>query len=145
LLAKSRFYKYHLEREQEDAASNGVIKRINGKSKYKLISKRNSRNVWQFPPSNSHGEHTAAFPMELPMRCLRLSTEPGDLVFDPFTGSGTTLAAANLLGCHYFGCDIIKEYVADAKRRLKAPDKALMKNKKGVTQLNSLKLPFNEG
>lgn len=41
--------------------------------------------------------HPAAFPEELPERCIKLHTRPGDLVLDPFGGSGTTLMAAEKL------------------------------------------------
>lgn len=125
LLAKSRFYKYNEDRETETAVTGEVIKRISGTEEHEILGKRKIRTVWRFPTSSRHGDHTAAFPMELPLRCLRLSTTRGDLVFDPFAGSGTTLAAAKMLGCHYFGCDIVEESVQDAKRRLLAPTEPL--------------------
>jgi len=131
LLAKSRFYKYYSEHDKEDSVSGGVIKRKNGKADYDIVDQRNHRSVWKFPPSSKHGEHVAAFPLELPLRCLRLSTDPGDLVFDPFAGSGTTLAAASLLGCHYFGTDIVSDFVIEANRRLISPSEPLQK-KRGV-------------
>ena len=43
---------------------------------------------------------------------------PGDLIFDPFMGSGTTAVAAKKLGRHYFGCDISEEYVKLARERV---------------------------
>jgi DNA modification methylase len=42
----------------------------------------------------------------------------GDVVFDPFMGSGTTAVAAKKLGRHYFGCDISEEYVKLARERV---------------------------
>ena len=128
LLAKSRFYKYDKTRETEDSITGEVIDRNNGNGN-KTTNKRTLRTVWQFPTSSQHGNHTAAFPMALPLRCLRLSTTPGDLVFDPFAGSGTTLAAAKLLGCNYFGCDIIEDFVKESERRLKAPNQPLHSKK----------------
>lgn len=125
LLAKSRFYKYDKNRAMEQSVTGEVIKRVDGKEEVEVVSERQLRTVWHFPTSSRHGNHTAAFPMELPLRCLRLTTSPGDLVFDPFAGSGTTLAAAKLLGCHYFGCDIIEEFVNESKRRLLAPNEPL--------------------
>lgn len=103
-----------------------VIKRIDGINDIEYVDERNLRTVWQFPPSSNHGNHTAAFPLELPLRCLRLTTTTGDLVFDPFAGSGTTLAAASLLGCSYFGCDIVESAIRDAKRRVKDPAAPLL-------------------
>jgi DNA modification methylase len=125
LMAKSRFYKYYKDRGFERAKTGEVIKRLNGREKFTIEGERNLRTVWQFPTSSRHGEHTAAFPLELPLRCLSLSTDSGDLVFDPFVGSGTTLAAAKLLGCHYFGCDILGQCIKDSERRLRAPSEPL--------------------
>ncbi|MBI4785465.1 MAG: site-specific DNA-methyltransferase [Chloroflexi bacterium] len=125
LLTKSRFYKYYEDQETEASITGEVIKRNNGKRTFEMGTKRKLRTVWQFPTSSRHGDHTAAFPLELPLRCLRLSTKPGDLVFDPFAGSGTTLAAAKILTCRYFGCDIVEEFVSESERRLLAPSKPL--------------------
>jgi site-specific DNA-methyltransferase (cytosine-N4-specific) len=50
--------------------------------------------------------HTAAFPLELARRCIACSTEPGDVVFDPFAGSGTTMQAAEEMDRLGLGCDL---------------------------------------
>jgi DNA modification methylase len=138
LLAKSRFYKYDKSRALETAVTGEVIKRNNGSREYEVVGERNLRTVWKFPTSSKHGDHTAAFPLELPTKCLQLSTDKGDLVFDPFAGSGTTLAAGKLLGCSYFGCDVMPEFVKEAKRRILAPRKPLSsKNSKRQTSAKS--------
>lgn len=62
-------------------------------------------SVWHFPPAR-RVKHQAPFPMELPLRCIPLSTRPGEWVLDPFVGSGTTMAAAEKLGCHSVGVDL---------------------------------------
>lgn len=124
LLAKSRFYKYHSGKVTEESASGQVIKRIKGREEYEIVRQRSLRSVWEFPPSSA-GDHAAAFPLELPIRCIQLSTDGGDLVFDPFAGSGTTLVAAKLLNRHYFGCDILEDYVNDARRRLQSSGEQL--------------------
>ncbi len=49
---------------------------------------------------------------------IEVHSNEGDLVFDPFMGSGTTAVAARMLGRHFFGCDISEEYVAMAQERL---------------------------
>ncbi len=79
---------------------------------------RNLRTVWSFPTSTDHGGHTAAFPLELPLRCIRLATCPGDLVIDPFAGSGNTLIAAKKLDRLFGGCDISPTYAEEALARL---------------------------
>jgi DNA modification methylase len=134
LLAKSRFYKYDKRRETEAAVTGEVIERVNGKDEYRMVSQRQLRTVWQFPTSSKHGNHTAAFPLELPLRCLRLSTTPGDLVFDPFAGSGTTLAAAKTLGCRYFGCDLFEDFIKEAQRRLLNPGEPLDRTTKRTSE-----------
>ena len=63
-------------------------------------------NVWHFPPTKNARSHLAPFPLELPSRCIRCSTQPGDKVFDPFAGSGSTLEAAAMLGRLGFGNDL---------------------------------------
>ena len=55
--------------------------------------------------------HPAPFPVELPRRFIELYTYQGDLVLDPFLGSGTTAVAAKLAGRHYVGCEIDPGYV----------------------------------
>ena len=56
--------------------------------------------------------------MALAEYAIELFSNSGDLVFDPFLGSGTTAVAAKKLGRHYFGCDISQEYIAMAEKRL---------------------------
>lgn len=72
--------------------------------------------VWTFPPANRDG-HPAPFPVELPRRCIRLSTWPGETVLDPFAGSGTTLQAAHALGRDAIGVDLSDRYAADFEAR----------------------------
>jgi len=76
-----------------------------------------TRSIWQFP-TERRVDHPAPFPVELPRRLILLYTSPGDLVLDPFMGSGTTAVAAKKLGRHYYGCDISQEYADMARKRL---------------------------
>lgn len=62
--------------------------------------------------------HSAVFPVELPKWFIKLFTQPGDLVLDPFVGSGTTALAAIQLARSYVGIDINPEYVEITKSRL---------------------------
>lgn len=64
--------------------------------------------------------HPAMFPATLVRECLNLTTEPGDLVLDPFVGSGTTAATAKEMGRHYLGIDLNTEYCKQARLRIAA-------------------------
>jgi len=73
--------------------------------------------VWTIAPE-SRGAHPAPFPTEVPRRCIRLSTWPGETVLDPFAGSGTTLTAARDLGRRAVGIERSERYCELAARRL---------------------------
>ncbi|MDD4178553.1 MAG: site-specific DNA-methyltransferase [Candidatus Margulisbacteria bacterium] len=62
--------------------------------------------------------HPAAFPVELPTRLIRLYSYPGEVVLDPFMGSGTTALAANNLDRHCIGYEISKEYCEICKENI---------------------------
>lgn len=80
------------------------------------------QNVWRMPPARlnekSLGKHPTQKPVALIERCLRASTNPGDLVLDPFAGSSTTGVAALRLGRRYIGCEDNAEYASLSVRRL---------------------------
>lgn len=65
--------------------------------------------------------HSASFPVALPEWFIALFTEPGDVVLDPFIGSGTTAVAAARTGRNYIGIDINLKYVELAQTRLAPP------------------------
>jgi len=76
-------------------------------------------DVWEIPSeSATRVRHPAPFPVELPERLVRLYTYEGDLVLDPFMGSGSALVAASRLGRRYVGYDLDPEYVAIARARV---------------------------
>lgn len=72
-------------------------------------------NVIHTATECANKNHSAVFPVELPKWFIKLFTQPGDLVLDPFIGSGTTAMAAMQLGRYYLGIDLNPEYV-DASR-----------------------------
>jgi site-specific DNA-methyltransferase (adenine-specific) len=79
-----------------------------------------TRSVWRFPPESARRVgHPAPFPLELPRRCIQLYTFRGDVVLDPFAGSGTTCVAAKMLGRHYICIEIEERYARIAERRLR--------------------------
>lgn len=75
-----------------------------------------SRGVWSFPSVRANDDHAAKFPLELPLRVIRLLTEPDEIVLDCFMGSGTTALAALQLNRQYIGIELQAEYVELARR-----------------------------
>jgi site-specific DNA-methyltransferase (adenine-specific) len=76
-------------------------------------------DVWEIRPESARRVgHPAPFPVELPEQLIRLYTYAGDLVLDPFMGSGSSLVAAARLGRRYVGYDLDAGYVDIARRRV---------------------------
>ena len=66
-----------------------------------------TNGMWTFPGENRKAlGHPAPFPLELPLRCIKLFSYEGDLVLDPFVGSGTTMVACKMLNRQGLGIDI---------------------------------------
>lgn len=80
-----------------------------------------TNGLWRFGGETRAWEgHPAAYPLELPRRLVQLLSFPGDVVLDPFCGSGTTLVAAMELGRQAIGYDRSRAYVDSALRRIAA-------------------------
>jgi DNA modification methylase len=75
-------------------------------------------NVLHLATESGNKNHSAAFPTDLPEWFIKLFTKTGDVVLDPFVGSGTTAYAAQQLGRHFVGIDISVEYVKLANNRV---------------------------
>jgi DNA modification methylase len=142
LLAKSKthYFDYKALEEPTTESSKARYKRNFGSSKYaegapgqsaQTINKqkdknaaipdmRRGRDIWSFPTSPLRGiVHYAAYPIELARRCILAGSRPGDVVLDCFFGSGTTGAAALILGRRYIGIELNPEYIPMAEERLK--------------------------
>ncbi len=86
------------------------------------------------------GWHPCQMPENLLKRIIAASSNPGDFVLDPFSGSGTTASAAYQLGRHYIGVEISEQYVEKAKKRLSELKKPRYGNLfLDQTELNELK------
>jgi site-specific DNA-methyltransferase (adenine-specific) len=82
-------------------------------------------DVWEIPPeSAARVGHPAPFPIALPERLIHMNTYEGELVLDPFMGSGTTAVAAVRTGRHFIGFDTDPAYAAAATERV-ARERAL--------------------
>jgi DNA modification methylase len=73
--------------------------------------------MWRIPPAVSNG-HNAPFPIELAEGVIKAWSKPGDLVCDPYCGSGTTGVAAAKLGRRFEGAEILPKYHAMAYERI---------------------------
>ncbi len=78
---------------------------------------RNKRSVWTVPASPYSGAHFATFPPALIEPCILAGSRPGDVVLDPFMGSGTTAQVAQALGRRWIGCELNPGYGELQKER----------------------------
>ncbi len=79
-------------------------------------------DVWALPSSNTAARHYAAFPAELVRRAVAACSAPGDLVLDPFVGSGTTCVVAKSLGRRCLGVELNPDYARLARAALNEED-----------------------
>jgi site-specific DNA-methyltransferase (cytosine-N4-specific) len=80
---------------------------------------RNPGDVWSIPTRPYRGPHFAAYPIDLPTRCIQAGCRPGGMVLDPFCGTGTTGLAALALGRRFTGIDLNPAFAALAADRLR--------------------------
>ncbi len=104
--------------------SKAVLKRENIPKRKSTISREEflefTKSVWTFPAESANVVgHPAPFPIELPYRLIQLYTFEGDVVLDPFMGSGQTAIAAIKTGRHYVGYEINEEYLRLAEGKIK--------------------------
>jgi DNA modification methylase len=133
LLSKSERYFFDSEAMREPASDNPIsaarrnradfctvgTKAIQGtgfgqsgqgeNAKYKGET-RNRRSVWTVATKPYKGAHFATFPTALVEPCILVGSRPGDIVLDPFMGSGTTAQVAMQHGRQYLGCELNLEY-----------------------------------
>lgn len=78
---------------------------------------RNKRSVWTVVLKPYPGAHFATFPPDLVKPCILAGSRPGDIVLDPFNGSGTTGEVAREHGRRYVGIELKAEYLELSRRR----------------------------
>lgn len=109
--------------------SKGTMRRDGGDRKSTITKDEfleYTKSIWSFSTESAiRVGHPAPFPVELPYRLIQLYTFEGDVVLDPFCGSGTTCVAALKTGRHYIGFDNNPEYVELARRRIAETNDAL--------------------
>jgi DNA modification methylase len=97
---------------------NGGLRALRNKYRDEgLPELRNRRSVWSVATSPYEGAHFATYPEELIEPCIMAGSRVGDIVLDPFMGSGTTAQVAQDLGRQYIGCELNPAYKALQDRR----------------------------
>ena len=135
LLSKSERYYFDSEAMKEPAKVSSEGIRFGGK-KYgdsddpkhatksgnvsKEYDKANKRSVWTVATRPYKGAHFATFPPALIEPCVLAGSRPGDIVLDPFMGSGTTAAVAKQHGRQYIGCELNEDYWPLQEERIRA-------------------------
>jgi DNA modification methylase len=129
LLTKSERYYFDNEAIKEPAVSTGfggisnkaTSKRagsgLESEVNYEPDGTRNRRSVWTIATKPYKGAHFATFPPALIEPCILAGSRPGDVVFDPFMGRGTTAQVALQHGRRYLGCELNPEYEQLQKQR----------------------------
>tara|TARA_R100000315_G_C5222704_1_gene134319 strand:- start:231 stop:1040 length:810 start_codon:yes stop_codon:yes gene_type:complete len=106
------------------AKSHEHIFLLTKKPKYKFNAKaiaeptRRRTDVWTINTSSFDGAHFAVFPQEIPKMCMEAGSDKGDVVLDPFMGSGTTAYVAQRLGRKWIGIELNPEYAKIIKERV---------------------------
>lgn len=93
---------------------------------------RNRRSVWTIATKPYKGAHFAVFPSALVEPCILAGSRPGDVVLDPFMGSGTTAAVAKFNGRQYIGCELNESYGALQDQRIAEYQPTVPKKKKAL-------------
>jgi DNA modification methylase len=132
LLSKNQKYYFDNESIKEEGvypegtkAAKGSVERQNQQGvnarppEYKIYDgMRNKRDVWTVPVKPYSGAHFAVYPEELIQPCILAGSRVGDIVLDPFFGSGTTGQVCQNLGRKWIGCELNKDYEKLQNERL---------------------------
>ena len=123
LLSKNKKYYYDNEAIKEPVKQDwGTRNRTNGKyhnsgsglsphsGLTKSYDRKNKRDVWSVTNKPYKDAHFAVFPPDLIRPCILAGSKEGDIVLDPFMGSGTTAMVAKSSSRHFIGCELHKQY-----------------------------------
>ena len=133
LLSKNKKYYYDNEAIKEPVKQDwGTRDRTKGKyhnpgtglaphsGLSKSYDRKNKRSVWSITNKPYKGAHFACFPPDLIEPCILAGSREGDVILDPFMGSGTTAMVAKQHDRSYIGCELHEDYGSLIQKRLKA-------------------------
>ena len=96
----------------------GKWKDMKGQEAFRAVREtRNRRSVWTINTQPYKEAHFATFPKKLPELCIKAGSKEGDIILDPFFGSGTTGWVAQRLGRQWIGIELNEEYIKIANKR----------------------------
>ena len=116
LLGEKSFSKGQAKGAGVAASGNGLA------DFYDVPATRNRRSVWTVTTKPYKGAHFATFPPDLIEPCILAGSREGDIVLDPFMGSGTTAMVARKLGRKYIGCELNEKYGDLQDERIRSLD-----------------------
>ena len=96
LFSKKQRYHFNVDAIKEPTVDGKSLKR--------------KKSVWNIKTKPYRGAHFAVYPPELIEPCIKAGSEEGDVILDPFMGSGTTARVAKSLKRYYIGCELNKSY-----------------------------------
>lgn len=117
-------YVLHISKQRTPKFDRGAYSRLSTAmgGRNELLETAKLSDVWVIPTSAGGDGHGAQFPLALPGRCIGLSTTPGDVVLDPFVGTGTAIVAALSTGRRGIGIDTSAQYLTVAEKKVRALD-----------------------
>jgi len=148
LFSKNKKYYYDNEAIKEPAKDWGTRDRTKGKyhnegtglqphsGLTKSYPTKNKRSVWSVTNKPYREAHFATYPPDLIEPCILAGSERGDIILDPFMGSGTTAAVAKALGRDYIGCELHEDYGNLIEKRIQ--DYVPLKKESQETCINIL-------
>lgn len=105
---------------------DGKTNALPGREAFRAITEmRNRRSVWTIATKPYKGAHFATFPEDLIEPCILAGSRAGDIVFDPFMGSGTVASVAQRLGRRWLGAELNPDYIGLQADRTRQPGLAL--------------------
>ena len=91
-----------------------------------LYGMANKRSVWEIPTIGFKEAHFATFPENIPSICIKAGSRSGDIILDPFMGSGTVGVVAKRLKRKYIGIELNPKYIEMAEKRIKNEHEPLL-------------------